>query len=372
LRVETRRGYTGRIGLESNAELWHPYRSQLFSEVTVIGTRPASDREEIVLAVFLDAARKVYLSVDGSMQDIAPWQAQIRPSFRPREVRARRLSKEMHTDYVRRIHRWMAGELITHDFIHPQIVPRHPDISLYNAPHLAADLAQQTLDLHIENHGASFSTLMYLDGTLVHSSDFYRATANFVMAIDGVETVLDVGCGSGFLDCYLAASGRFREVRGVDSSPHRVAGARLHAELVGSSARFDVMSMTRLDLPDEAVDLVVSCFALEQSGPHLPQAIAELRRVARKFLVLFEPSTQFFPTLPGLWHIPRHGWAERYYESLAALGASYAVRPNLFRHYYNPGAVFVIDLTGDVHPMRRLPHLFCAAPEAWPGGVSVS
>lgn len=371
-RFVANQGYAGEIGLEKNTELWQTYRQGEFGEIVILGVEPFVDREEIILACFLNARTKVHVDGRGAVRDLSPWQAQVRPDFAPREVRMRRLGEKAQTEYLGRVHKWLAEEMVAANYQRPIPAPRDPDVSGYTAPRLAVDLAQQTLDLQQENHGASFSTLMALDGSLVHSSDFYRAMANYLMAIDGIETVLDVGCGSGFLCNYLAASGRYRAVRGVDSSPHRIAGARLHASLTGSAATFDVTTMTRIDAPDASVDLVVTCFALEQSGSFLPRAIAELRRVARRQIVLFEPSTQFFATLPSLWNLPSRGWADSYYQTLTALGRPFAMRPNLLSHYYNPGTVFVIDLENDGDPRQRFPKLFRSEPEAWPGGVTVA
>jgi len=371
-RFATKQAYAGEIGLEKNSDLWQAHRDTKFSEIVILGVEPFVDREEIVLACFLNAGVKVHIDGRGTARDLVRWQEQVRPDLRPREVRVQRLAEEVQAGYMRRVHKWLADEIVAADYLRPLTAPRDPDVSGYTAPRLAVDLAQQTAELQQENHGASFSTLVYLDRTLVHSSDFYRAMANFLMAIDGVESILDVGCGSGFLAGYLKASGRYRQVRGVDSSPHRIEGARLHAKLTGSTASFDVMSMTKLDIPDASVDLVVTCFALEQSGAHLSRAIGELRRVARRALVLFEPTTQFFPTLPSLWNLRKRGWADTYHEVLTTLGRPFAVRPNLLCHYYNPGAVFVIDLENDSHPVRRFPQLFRPEPEAWPGGVAVT
>jgi SAM-dependent methyltransferase len=211
---------------------------------------------------------------------------------------------------------------------------------------------------------------MCRDGSLVHSSDFYRAMANFVGAIDGIDSVLDVGCGSGFLASHLAASGRYRDVMGVDSSPQRVDGARLYAALNGVAARFEARSMSELKLPDRSVDLTVTSFALEQTGAHLARCLAEIRRVTRKMIVLFEPTTEFSPTLASLWHTPRSGWATTYQTTLADWGVAYATRPNLLYHYFNPGTVFVIDLEHREHPALRHPQLFRPAWQAWPGGVA--
>lgn len=362
--------YDREIGLEKSQNVWRSLAGTPFATIIILGISPLEDYEEIVLACFLEANTKLFLEGGGASHDIARWQAQIRPDFREREVQLVRLSEEMQREYVRQVHRWLATELIQADFNPPTPI-HHPASGLerYQAPTLAVDLAQHTMELQHQKHGASFSLLMDIDGSIVHSTDYYRAMANFVMAIDGVESVLDVGCGSGFLACYLAASGRFRTVTGVDPSRYRIAGARLHAQLTGSTATFDAMSAFQLGFADKSVDVVVTSFALEQTGDRLAEAFFELRRVARKAIILFEPTTQFFSTLPGTWHTPRQGWPTDYHGLLIRSGLSFAVRPNLIAHYFQRGAVFVIDLEGREHPALRWPHLFQPGVSGWPGGA---
>ncbi|MBI3517545.1 MAG: class I SAM-dependent methyltransferase [Proteobacteria bacterium] len=364
--------YDTEIGLEKHPEVWRPLRQRRFDSITVLGLDPVADHEAIILACYLEADDKRFIDRRG-VHDLAPWQAQVRPDLRPREVRVRRLGPERQRDYLRTVHRWLGDQLVKADFDPPiPATHRDPEVSDYWYPRLATDLAQQTLDLLPEEHGASFSTLMLRDGSLVHTSDFYRAIANFVIAVEGMDSVLDVGCGSGFLACYLAASGRYKSVLGTDSSPWRINGARLHAELHGSAARFDVMTMTNIQLPDKSVDISVTSYALEQTGEHLERCFSEIRRVTRKLIVLVEPTNEFFATLPSLWHIPARGWANQYYSMLSKSGLAFAMRPSLLYHYFNPGTVFVIDLQHRDHPCLRYPQLFGPGVEAWPGGVTVS
>jgi SAM-dependent methyltransferase len=358
------------IGLERNREIWWPLRLSEFRQIVVLGTAHAADFEEIVLACFLRGASKLYLNLKGDVRSMGQWEAQMRPEYgMPAAVRIELLGDEYQRNYLRFMHRRLASDLINHDFLYPTPISRSPERSIYTELRLAVDLAQLTPDLHVEDYGASFSILQGPDGAITYSPDFYRSISNYVTAIDGIETVLDMGCGSGFLACYLAASGKYRNVLGVDSSPQRIDGARLHAELIGSRARFEVMSMSKLDLPDRSVDLVVTSFALEQSGPHLGDALQELRRVAKKLLVLFEPTTQFFPTLMSMWHTRNRGWASDYNNALLQIAGPYAARPNLLSHYFNGGTVFVVDLETQTHPALRFPHLFRPGAEGWPGGI---
>ena len=369
LAMDARR-YGAAIGMESSRDLWRPLMAQPFDRVLVMGSAALLDREEIAIACFIPAAKKTYYDANGGTQDIASWERDIRPDFRPRPVRITPLAKADQQNYIRGVHQWLAAELMAADFGKPMAFGvADPAVSLYTQYRLARDLAQLTNGLQIEAHDAPFSRLIALDGSIVQSPDFHRAIANFVLSINGVHDVLEVGCGSGFLSCYLAASGRYARVLGTDFSPTRIDSARLHAELAGSTASFAEMSMARLDVPDQSFDLTVTSFALEQSGRELGAVLAELRRVTRKFIVLCEPTAEYVPTVPSIWHVQRHGWANSYSADLA--GLNYAVRPNVLRQYYTPGAIFVIDLQRSENPVIALPQLFRPLMADWPGGVEI-
>lgn len=360
--------YDTAIGLERNQELWRPLRDRAFDDIVILGSEPHLDFEEIVLGCYLEGHKKTYLGRNG-LRDLAEWQVYVKPDLTPREVRFWRVGPEKQREYLQTVHRWLADRLTEADFNAPTASgTRSPEALIYLMPSLAVELAQQAINLQTQAYGLPFSILM-CDGSMGHSSDFYRSLANFVMAIDGIESVLDVGCGNGFLACHLAASGRYKTVLGTDASTYRIDGARLHGALNNSSARFELMSMAKLPLADRSVDLSVTSFALEQAGDQLDRCFAEIRRVTRKRIILFEPSTEFFPTLPSLWHVPSWGWANQYHAMLVRSGLSFAVRPILLYHYYNPGAVFVIDLESQDHPCLSHPQLFGLRAEDWPGGV---
>lgn len=92
-------------------------------------------------------------------------------------------------------------------------------------------------------------------------------------ALEGTETVVDVGCGNG---TYLAELHRRRHrglVLGLDLSE----GMARHSSVHASTAVADAQA---LPLPDGGVDIVLSLHMLYHV-PNLTQAVAELRRVLR-------------------------------------------------------------------------------------------
>ncbi len=364
--------YDTPLGLESNQETWWPLLERAFDEILVFGTDHLADFQEIILACYLQAGKRSYVNRQGA-RDLAEWRAQVKPDLQQQRAAVlHRLDATRHTAYLQNVNRWLADQLVRSSFNPPaRVAERSPETLIYQQPRLAVDLAEQAYDLERGAYGPGWSTFICLDGFLVYTNDYFRALANFVMAVDGIESVLDVGCGSGLLASHLAASGRYHSVLGIDAALPRVSGARTFATLNGSQASFMPMSMGEIRLPDRSVDLSVTSFALEQTGEHLDRCLSEIVRVTRKLIVLLEPTNEFFPTLASMWTVPLLGWANRYHAALTKLNLAYGVRPTLLSHYTNPGTVFVIDRESREHPRLRHPQLFGLGCEGWPGGVRI-
>lgn len=73
--------------------------------------------------------------------------------------------------------------------------------------------------------------------------------------------ILDVGCGPGWSDCYLAAAGYMPT--GIDNEPRLVAHANDLAQRLSVSAKFEVGDAFDLSAHYERFDLVYSCGVLE-------------------------------------------------------------------------------------------------------------
>ena len=92
------------------------------------------------------------------------------------------------------------------------------------------------------------------------------------------RTVLDLGCGGGFMSEALAARGA--KVIGVDVSRGAIGIAKRHAASGGLAIRYLVASGEGLPLPDASVDCVVCVDVLEHVRS-LDQVLDEVRRVLR-------------------------------------------------------------------------------------------
>ncbi|MGW2473847.1 class I SAM-dependent DNA methyltransferase [Streptomyces sp. NPDC001665] len=96
----------------------------------------------------------------------------------------------------------------------------------------------------------------------------------FAESVGAGGRVADLGCGPGYVTGHLAGLGL--DVFGVDASPAMVELARR----AWPGLRFDVGEMGELDLPDGALDGVLSRWSVIHTPPtELPPVLAEFGRV---------------------------------------------------------------------------------------------
>ena len=90
--------------------------------------------------------------------------------------------------------------------------------------------------------------------------------------------VLDVGTGTGFFACLLAAEGH--ETTGIDLTPDMIAHAEHMAAVLGLDASFSVMDAENPQYESESFDVLVTR-NLTWTLPHLEKAYREWYRILR-------------------------------------------------------------------------------------------
>ncbi len=104
------------------------------------------------------------------------------------------------------------------------------------------------------------------------------------------QSVLDAGCGEGFVTRYLAQQNPAWRLTGVDLSREAIAYAQEH---FGELARFCTGSLYKLPFSDNSFDTVLCSEVLE----HLDdtrRAVNELKRVARRYVLITVPREPYF------------------------------------------------------------------------------
>src|SRR5699024_10209932 len=98
------------------------------------------------------------------------------------------------------------------------------------------------------------------------------------------DTLLDAGCGEGFVDEILLQAIPELQLTGFDRLPESVKLAALR----NPRATFSTGSVYEIDHPDSSFDVVIALEVMEHL--HEPdRALAELARVARDYVVLSVP-----------------------------------------------------------------------------------
>jgi ubiquinone/menaquinone biosynthesis C-methylase UbiE len=127
------------------------------------------------------------------------------------------------------------------------------------------------------------STFIATDGAGYESTmgRWNRRLAPLFVAFAGIDEgdeVLDVGCGTGHLAATVAAGSRARTVCAIDLAPAYIEYAQ--SQYADRGVRFETGDACALPYRDASFDRVLSLLMLH-FVPQAPQAIAEMRRVAR-------------------------------------------------------------------------------------------
>jgi SAM-dependent methyltransferase len=113
------------------------------------------------------------------------------------------------------------------------------------------------------------------------------------------QSVLDAGCGEGFVTRFLRRQNADWRLTGIDVSAEAVAYARRHADHEAGDARYCCGNLYDLPFDDDAFDTVLCSEVLEHLD-HPDRAFGELHRVARRSVVVSVPREPYFQWLNDL------------------------------------------------------------------------
>lgn len=135
-----------------------------------------------------------------------------------------------------------------------------------------------------------------------HLESFYEELGEVVGSV-GCSTLLDAGCGEGFVIDRLARRHPDLKITGVDISEEAIEYAKEH---FGDKGRFRSGSVYKLPFSDKSFDAVLCSEVLEHvDDPN--RAVAELKRVARDSVIITVPHEPYFQWLNDVGRFLRLG-----------------------------------------------------------------
>lgn len=164
---------------------------------------------------------------------------------------------------------------------------------------------------------------------------YTAALAAVLGPLDG-DSLLEAGVGEATTLCNTVAKLRRqpREIHGFDISWSRIAYARRFARGFNFQPTLSTGDLFHIPAPDSSFDIVFTSHALEPNHGRERDALAELARVSRKWVALFEPSYEL-GSPEARARIEAHGYIRGLPEVARELGLE-VVEHRLIEVTYNP------------------------------------
>lgn len=180
--------------------------------------------------------------------------------------------------------------------------------------------------------------------------DRYTAELRSLLGrLGAIGTLLEAGCGEATTLSVLAAGLQQRPaLGGFDISWSRVKLGQGFAAGRGLTPQLYCADLFRIPLADRSVDVVYTSHSIEPNGGREREAILELARVARKWLVLLEPAHDLAGD-DARRRMETHGYVRNLAATIRSLGLS-LVEHRLFpvcANPLNPTGLYLVKIGDD-------------------------
>jgi uncharacterized protein YbaR (Trm112 family) len=171
----------------------------------------------------------------------------------------------------------------------------------------------------------------------------------------GAKSFLEAGTGEGLI-LGLLDSNKIKnrpEIFGFDLSLSRLLFAQKYlTEKKRKKGNLFCANMVNIPLPDNSVDIVCTVMSMEPNHGREKQILSELFRVARRYLILIEPTYEL-GSKQTKKHIIQHGYVRDLPKHIAKLGYRIITHEYLgFSHSNNENALIIAEKKKNL-PMTR-------------------
>lgn len=166
---------------------------------------------------------------------------------------------------------------------------------------------------------------------------YCQALAAIVDGIDGVQSIMEAGVGEATTLNTLIKNLKNKpsDILGFDISWSRLKfGKELCNDFGQPGIRLFTANLFEIPLLDNSVDVVYTSHSVEPNGGKEEEALKELYRITKKYLILLEPSFEFADE-EARARMQQHGYVTQLHATAQKLGYK-IVEHRLFGHSANP------------------------------------
>ena len=209
----------------------------------------------------------------------------------------------------------------------------------------------------------------YIDKAQNNPKHEEKVTDMYVSIINEINTggaILEAGVGEAttFGGLIPKLQKKYIQSFGFDISYSRVAYARRYLDSMNLNY-WEILCGDLFNSPflDNSIDIVYTSHTLEPNGGREEDALMELYRITKEYLILFEPIYEF-ATDSSKAHMEKHGYVKGLYETAKRLGMNIIEYKLLFSENplspNNTGVLIIKkEMIDDLHLERKGQYLAC-------------
>ena len=211
--------------------------------------------------------------------------------------------------------------------------------------------SQNTIeDILISYDFQSGTYIDYVEKNPKYISDYTTAIANIINNIETPKSILEVGVG----ECTTLANvickiqNKNIQFLGFDISWSRIHYGIKYLTSKSSNAKLFVGDLFNIPLASCSIDLVYTSHSIEPNGGREKEAILELFRITKKYLILLEPTNEF-ANEQGKERMIKNGYIQNLKTIILELGMD-LIQYRKFEVYaneLNPTGLYVIKKKND-------------------------
>jgi ubiquinone/menaquinone biosynthesis C-methylase UbiE len=216
-------------------------------------------------------------------------------------------------------------------------------------------------DILISYDFQSGSYIKFVEENPEYTNLYTTAIAHVFLQLGKFKTILEVGVGEATTLSNLALKLKLPGVKffGFDISWSRIHFGIKYLSKKNIDANLFVADLFNVPLSDSSIDIVYTSHSVEPNGGREKEAIVELYRVAKKYLILLEPTNEFANS-KGKSRMKKNGYIQNLKSIINELDYNLIeYRPfDISSNDLNPTGIYIIKKSDDLYEEEKVDSTF--------------